>query len=212
MEHTLPPLPYKLDALDPYISAETLTLHYSKHHRAYVTQLNSLINDTEFEEMNLEDIIKKSCGAMFNCAAEVWNHNFYWHCLRPVEEGSVTPIGHLAMAIEQEFGSIEQLRIAFNDMATQLFGSGWAWLVVNDIGELRLEVTRNAETPMMWSNKAPLLVCDMWEHAYYTDYRNVRADHLNAFWRLANWEFAEHSYAQQLNKTHQIQHLTVEMP
>ena len=171
MEHTLPPLPYAKNALEPTISAETLEYHYGKHHQAYVTNLNNLIKGTEFENSPLEDIIVKSSGGIFNNAAQVWNHTFYWNCLTP--NGSGAPSGELAAAIDKAFGSLEDFKKQFSQKAVTTFGSGWAWLVKNQDGSLSIESTSNADTPMTKGQKA-LLTCVVWEHAYIVDYRNAR--------------------------------------
>lgn len=187
MPFTLPPLPYALDALSPHISKETLEYHYGKHHNTYVTNLNKLIAGTEFENLSLEAIIKKSSGGVFNNAAQVWNHTFYWHCLSP--NGGGEPSGKLADAIIKTFGSFSAFKEKFTQTAIGTFGSGWAWLVQDNDGALSIISTSNAATPMTESYTA-LLTCDVWEHAYYIDYRNARPDYLNAFWALVNWTFA----------------------
>lgn len=187
MPHNLPPLPYSKTALSPYISEETLEYHYGKHHAAYVNNLNKLIVGTEFENASLEEIIMQSKGGIFNNAAQVWNHTFYWHCLSP--NGGSEPKGALNDALVRHFGSIETFKEQFTQTAIGTFGSGWAWLVQDDNGELSIVSTSNAGTPMTSSLK-PLLTCDVWEHAYYIDYRNARPDYLNAFWSLVNWDFA----------------------
>lgn len=186
MEHKLPELPYALDALAPTLSKETLELHWGKHHRAYVTNLNNLIKGTEFEESSLEDIIKKSSGPIFNNAAQIYNHTFYWNCLSP--KGGGAPTGKLADAINAKFGSFDAFKEAFTKTAVGTFGSGWGWLVQNEDGSLDLMSTSNAGTPMT-SGKKALLTCDVWEHAYYVDYRNLRPDYVKAFWNLVNWDF-----------------------
>jgi len=186
MTFTLPKLPYAHDALAPHISEETLDYHYGKHHQAYVTNLNKLVADTDFASMSLEEVIKKSSGGMFNNAAQVWNHTFYWHCLSP--NGGGEPDGKLASAINKAFGSFEKFQQQFTQTAATTFGSGWAWLVQNDAGDLKIISTSNAGTPMTEGLQA-LLTCDVWEHAYYIDYRNVRPDYISAFWKLVNWEF-----------------------
>ena len=186
MEHTLPPLPYAKNALEPTISAETLEYHYGKHHQAYVTNLNNLIKGTEFENSPLEDIIVKSSGGIFNNAAQVWNHTFYWNCLTP--NGSGAPSGELAAAIDKTFGSFEDFKKQFSQKAVTTFGSGWAWLVKNQDGSISIESTSNADTPMTKGQKA-LLTCDVWEHAYYVDYRNARPKYVEEFWKLVNWDF-----------------------
>lgn len=184
---TLPPLPFAMDALVPHISKETLEYHYSKHHQTYVTNLNKLILETEFESMSLEDIIMKSKGGMFNNAAQVWNHTFYWHSLSP--NGGGEPTGKLGEMINKTFGSFDAFKEQFTQVAIGTFGSGWAWLVQDSTGALKIISTSNAGTPMTEGLTA-LLTCDVWEHAYYIDYRNARPTYMNAFWSLVNWEFA----------------------
>ena len=186
MEHQLPALPYAMDALAPHISAETLEFHYGKHHQTYVTKLNGLIPSTEFENMSLEDIVGKSSGGVFNNAAQVWNHTFYWNCLSP--NGGGAPNDKLASALQGSFGSVDALREQFTNSAVNNFGSGWTWLVQNSDGKLALENTSNAATPLTGAS-TPLLTCDVWEHAYYIDYRNARPKYLEAFWNLVNWDF-----------------------
>ena len=187
MEHSLPELPYAMDALAPHISKETLEYHYGKHHQTYVTNLNNLIKGTEFENMGLEDIVRKSDGGMFNNAAQVWNHTFYWNSLSP--KGGGEPSGKLADAIKAKWGSVDAFKEAFNKSAAGNFGSGWTWLVQKSDGSLDIVNTSNAATPLTGSDKA-LLTCDVWEHAYYIDYRNSRPNYLGAYWSLVNWEFA----------------------
>ncbi len=191
MEHKLPALPYAQDALAPYISAETLEYHYGKHHAAYVNNLNKLIAGTEYENMPLEEIILKSTGSLFNNAAQTWNHTFYWNSLKP--GGGGEPTGALAEEITKTFGSFAQFKEKFTNAAVTLFGSGWAWLVKNPDGTLGIEQTSNAGNPMT-SGKKPLLTCDVWEHAYYIDYRNARPKYVEAFWNLANWQFAAENF------------------
>lgn len=186
MTFTLPELPYAKNALEPHISSETLEYHYGKHHQAYVTNLNKLIPGTEFESMKLEEIIKKSKGGLFNNAAQVWNHTFYWHCLSP--NGGGAPQGKVAEAINKYFGSFDSFKEKFTQTAITTFGSGWAWLVQDNAGELKIISTSNAGTPMTEGLTA-LLTCDVWEHAYYIDYRNARPDYVTAFWNLVNWDF-----------------------
>lgn len=184
-----PELPYAKNALQPHISAETLEYHYGKHHKAYVDNLNNMIKGTEFQDMGLEDIIKKSQGGMFNNAAQTWNHTFYWHCLAP--KGGGEPKGALAEAINKNFGDFKTFKEKFQDTAVKTFGSGWAWLVRKSDGSLAIESTSNAATPLTDNSKKPLLTCDVWEHAYYIDYRNSRPNYMTAFWNLVNWEFVE---------------------
>ncbi|HEY9142923.1 MAG: superoxide dismutase [Fe] [Pseudomonadota bacterium] len=182
----LPALPYDRAALEPHISAETIDFHYGKHHQTYVTNLNKMIEGTEFESMDLEAIIRKSQGGMFNNAAQVWNHTFYWNCLSP--NGGGEPTGALAEAINKAFGSFAQFKEQFSQTAITTFGSGWGWLVQRPDGSLALVSTPNAATPLTGSDK-PLLTCDVWEHAYYIDYRNARPKYVEAFWNLVNWDF-----------------------
>jgi Fe-Mn family superoxide dismutase len=192
MEHTLPPLPYAMDALAPHISKETLEFHYGKHHQAYATNLNNLIKGTEFENMGLEDIVKKSSGGVFNNAAQIWNHTFYWNSLSP--KGGGEPTGTLAAAIAAKWGSFAAFKEAFTKSAIGNFGSSWTWLVKKADGSVDIVNTSNAATPLTTADK-PLITCDLWEHAYYIDYRNRRPDYLGAFWNLVNWEFAAKNFA-----------------
>ena len=182
----LPALPYDRTALEPHISGETIDFHYGKHHQAYVTNLNNMIAGTEFADMSLEEIIRKSQGGMFNNAAQVWNHTFYWNCLKP--NGGGEPSGKLADAITKAFGSFAAFKEQFTATAIGTFGSGWAWLVQRPDGSLALVSTPNAATPLTGTDTA-LLTCDVWEHAYYIDYRNARAKYVEAFWNLVNWDF-----------------------
>jgi len=193
MENKLPELPYAQDALAPNISAETIEYHYGKHHKAYVDNLNKLISGTEFEKIPLEDIIKKASGGVFNNAAQVWNHTFYWNCLSP--KGGSIPTGDLANVVNKTFGSFEQFQEKFTSAATTLFGSGWTWLVKMPDGTLAIEQASNAGNPLQ-DGKKPLLTCDVWEHAYYIDYRNARAKYIEVFWKLVNWEFVAQNLAQ----------------
>ena len=192
MQHELPPLPYAKDALAPHISAETLDYHYGKHHQTYVTNLNKLIPGTEFESMALEDIIRKASGGIFNNAAQVWNHTFYWNCLSP--NGGGEPTGALADAIKQAFGAFDALKEKFSTSAATNFGSGWTWLVKGADGNVEIVNTSNAGTPMT-DGKTALLTCDVWEHAYYIDYRNARPKYVEAFWNLVNWDFVSGNFA-----------------
>jgi Fe-Mn family superoxide dismutase len=191
MTHELPKLPYAMDALAPIISKETLEYHYGKHHQAYVTNLNNLIKNTEFENLSLENIIAKSTGGIFNNAAQVWNHTFYWHCLTPNSTGK--PAGKLAEAITKTFGSFEEFKKLFSQAAITTFGSGWAWLVKNTDDSLEIISTSNAGTPLQLGKRA-LLTCDVWEHAYYIDYRNARPTYVEKFWDLVNWEFVAENF------------------
>jgi len=191
MTHILPPLPFAKDALTPVISAETLEFHYGKHHQTYVDNLNKLIVGTEFADLPLEEIVFKAQGPIFNNAAQVWNHTFYWNGLKP--KGGGEPAGALAAAITQAYGSFTTFRQQFTQAAVGLFGSGWAWLVKKKDGSLAIVQTSNAANPMT-SGDTPLLTCDVWEHAYYIDYRNARAKYVEGFWNLVNWEAAGKSF------------------
>jgi Fe-Mn family superoxide dismutase len=193
MEHQLPALPYAPDALAPHISKETFEYHHGKHHQAYVTNLNNLIKGTEFENASLEDIIRKSQGGVFNNAAQVWNHTFFWHCMKP--NGGGQPSGALAKAIEAKWGSFDAFKEAFTKSAVGNFGSGWTWLVKKADGSVDLVNTSNAATPLTGADK-PLLTIDVWEHAYYIDYRNARPKFVETFLNhLANWDFAAKNFA-----------------
>lgn len=192
MEHQLPQLPYAKDALAPHMSAETFDYHYAKHHQAYVTNLNNLIKGTEFENLDLEAIVKKSSGGVFNNAAQIWNHTFYWNSLSP--KGGGEPSGALAAAINAKWGSFAAFKDAFTKSAIGNFGSSWTWLVKKADGSLDIVNTSNAATPITGADK-PLVTCDLWEHAYYIDYRNRRPDYLGAFWNLVNWDFAARNFA-----------------
>ena len=187
MTFELPALPYEMDALAPHISKETLEYHYGKHHNAYVNNLNNLVKGTEFEGADLVDIMKKAEGGIFNNAAQIWNHTFYWHSLSP--NGGGQPTGELAEKINDAFGSFEDFKTAFTKAAATLFGSGWAWLVKNSDGKLEIVQTSNAGNPIL-DGKTPLLTCDVWEHAYYIDTRNDRGAYLKNFWEIVNWDFA----------------------
>ncbi|PPE65942.1 superoxide dismutase [Caldimonas caldifontis] len=193
MEHTLPALPYAIDALAPHISKETLEFHHGKHHNAYVVNLNNLIKGTEFEAMSLEDIIRKSSGGVFNNAAQVWNHTFFWHSMKP--QGGGEPKGKLAEAINAKWGSFAAFKEAFTKSAVGNFGSGWTWLVKKPDGSVDIVNTSNAGTPLTTADKA-LLTIDVWEHAYYIDFRNLRPKFVETFLgSLANWDFAEANFA-----------------
>jgi len=191
MEHKLPELPYAKNALAPTISEETLEFHYGKHHQAYVTNLNNLIKGGEFENSPLEDIIKKSSGGIFNNAAQVWNHTFYWHSLAPNAGGE--PTGKVGEAINKSFGSFAAFKEKFSASAVGNFGSGWTWLVKKADGSLEIVNTSNAGCPIKDGLNA-ILTIDVWEHAYYVDYRNARPKYVEAFWNLVNWKFAEENY------------------
>ncbi len=191
MEHKLPPLPYALDALQPTISKETLEFHYGKHHQAYVTNLNNLIKGSEFENDSLEDIIRKSSGGIFNNAAQIWNHTFYWNSMAP--NGGGEPKGKVAEAIKQKWGGFAEFKEAFNKSAAGNFGAGWTWLVKKADGSVDIVNTSNAATPLTSTDTA-LLTVDVWEHAYYIDFRNRRPDYLASWWNLVNWDFAEKNF------------------
>ncbi|GAB4393583.1 MAG: superoxide dismutase [Fe] [Gammaproteobacteria bacterium] len=192
MKHVLPELPYALDGLAPYISQETLEYHYGKHHKTYVDKLNDLIQGTEFADATLEDIIKRAQGGIFNNGAQVWNHTFYWHCMKP--NGGGEPTGAIADAINQQFGSFAKFKEQFTQAAVTLFGSGWAWLVKTSNNTLEIVQTSNAGNPLT-ANQTPLLTCDVWEHAYYVDVRNARPKYLENYWQLINWNFANQNLA-----------------
>lgn len=185
MPFTLPELPYAMDALEPYISRQTIEFHYGKHHNAYVTNLNKLVPGTEFENASLEEIIKKAEGGIFNNGAQVWNHTFYWNCIKP--GGGGEPTGKLLEAINNSFDSFETFKEKFSAAAATLFGSGWAWLVQNAYGDLEIVKESNAGNPMR-NGLTPLLTCDVWEHAYYLDKQNRRPDYIADFWKLVDWE------------------------
>ena len=188
MIHELPVLPYDKDALAPHISAETLDFHHGKHHNAYVQNLNNLIEGTEFADISLDDIVTSASGGIFNNAAQHWNHSFYWKCLSP--NGGGEPSGALAEAIKGTFGSYDEFKELFSQTAITTFGSGWGWLVKNESGGLEVVSSANAGNPLT-SGQTPLLTCDVWEHAYYIDYRNARPKYVEAFWNLVNWNFVE---------------------
>jgi len=189
MLHKLSPLPFHIDALSPHISSETIEYHYGKHHKGYVENLNKLIIGTEYEEMALDTIIKKaSIGSIFNNAAQIWNHTFYWNSLAPKAAGN--PRGTVGDLIINKWFNFENFKNEFTDNAVTNFGSGWTWLVQKSDGELEIIKTSNAETPMKQNIFKPILVIDLWEHAYYIDYRNSRAKYIENFWKLVNWDFA----------------------
>ncbi len=193
MVYELPKLPYAQNALEPYISEETLEYHYGKHHQTYLTNLNNLVHETEHQGKTLEELITTSSGGIFNNAAQVWNHGFYWNCLSP--EGGGKPRGELATAINETFGSFANFKTEFSQTSITTFGSGWGWLVKNTDGNLELVSTSNAQTPLT-AGQIPLLTCDVWEHAYYIDYRNARPQYLEAFWNLVNWAFVTTNFKQ----------------
>ena len=193
MAFELPALPYEKTALEPHISAETLDFHHGKHHATYVTKLNGLIEGTDLADKSLEEIVKSSDGGVFNNAAQIWNHTFYWNSLSP--NGGGEPSGALADAISAKWGSFADFKAAFNDKAVNNFGSSWTWLVKTADGGLDIVNTSNAGTPITDDGVTPLLTVDLWEHAYYIDYRNVRPNYLEGFWALANWQFASDNFA-----------------
>ncbi len=186
MKHELPPLPYPPNALEPHISRETLEFHHGKHHKTYVDKLNELVKGTEYENSSLEDIIRRADGKIFNNAAQIWNHTFFWNCMKP--QGGGAPSGPLAQAIEKSFGSFDGFKQKFSTASADLFGSGWTWLVRRADGSLAIEPLKDADTPIK-SGGVALLTLDVWEHAYYIDYRNKRPDFIAAFWNIVNWEF-----------------------
>jgi Fe-Mn family superoxide dismutase len=192
MEHTLPPLPYAKNALAPTMSEETLEYHYGKHHQAYVTNLNNLIKGTEFENLSLEEIIKKSSGGIFNNSAQVWNHTFFWNGMKP--NGGGAPAGAVADAINAKWGSFDKFKEEFQKSAVGNFGSGWTWLVKKPDGSVDIVNTSNAATPLTTDNK-PLLTVDVWEHAYYIDYRNARPKFVESWWNIINWDFVNQNFA-----------------
>ena len=191
MTHELPPLPFATDALEPVISKETIEFHYGKHHQAYVTNLNNLVPGTEFEDASLEDIVLKAEGGIFNNAAQVWNHTFYWNGLSP--DGGGEPTGALAAAMDKAFGSFAAFKEAFIKSAVGNFGSGWTWLVKQPDGSVAIINTSNAANPMR-DGLTPLLTIDVWEHAYYIDYRNARPKYLDEIWKLVNWDFVTSNF------------------
>lgn len=185
MAYELPQLPYNMDALQPYISKETLEYHYGKHHAAYVNNLNKLVDGTAFANASLEEIIKNADGGVFNNGAQVWNHTFYWNCMSP--EGNREPSGALLNAIKSDFGSFEEFKDKFSKAAATLFGAGWAWLVKDSAGKLKIVQESNAGNPLR-NGLEPIMTCDVWEHAYYIDKRNRRPAYIDDFWNLVDWE------------------------
>jgi len=193
MSFTLPELPYAKDALAPHISAETIEFHYGKHHQTYVDKLNGLVDGTELESQSLENIVKSSEGGVFNNAAQVWNHTFYWNCLSP--NGGGSPTGPVADAINAAFGSFDAFKEQFTNSAINNFGSGWTWLVKKADGSVAIVNTSNAATPLTDASVTPILTVDVWEHAYYVDYRNARPKYMDAFWALVNWDFVNQNFS-----------------
>ena len=192
MAFELPALPYADDALEPHISAETISFHYGKHHQTYVTNLNKLLPGTAFEGLSVEQIIMKAEGGIFNNAAQIWNHTFYWNGLTP--NGKDVASGALASAITEKFGSFDEFKAKFSTSAATNFGAGWTWLVKNNDGSIEIVNTSNAGCPLT-DGQTPLLTCDVWEHAYYIDYRNARPKYVETFWKLVNWDFVEANFA-----------------
>ncbi|WP_028862605.1 Fe-Mn family superoxide dismutase [Psychromonas aquimarina] len=193
MAFELPALPFAINALEPHISAETLEFHHGKHHATYVQKLNGLVEGTDLASKSLEEIIKTTQGPLFNNAAQIWNHTFYWNCLAPNAGGE--PTGAIADAIAKDFGSFAEFQAAWNDKAVNNFGSSWTWLVKKADGSLDIVNTSNAATPLTDETVTVLLTVDLWEHAYYIDYRNVRPNYLNGFWALVNWDFVNKNFA-----------------
>jgi superoxide dismutase, Fe-Mn family len=193
MAFELPALPYPQDALEPHISARTLSFHYGKHHAGYVKKLNAAVAaDAALAGSSLEDIVRSASGGVFNNAAQVWNHTFYWNSMSP--DGGGAPKGALAAAIDAAYGSFDEFKKAFGAAAGGQFGSGWAWLVSNEAGEVKIVTTGNAGTPITTEGITPILTCDVWEHAYYLDYQNARPSYVGAWWSLVNWDFASANY------------------
>lgn len=193
MSFQLPPLPYPKDALKPHISPETLDFHYGKHHAAYVTKLNGMVKGTEWESKSLDEVLKKAEGPMFNNAAQIWNHTFYWKSMKP--NGGGEPTGAIKAKIDEDFGSFEKFKTDFSAAAAGHFGSGWAWLLLGGDKKLKIQQTHDAGNPIRDGSGTPLLTCDVWEHAYYIDYRNDRAGYIKAWWNTINWDFANENLA-----------------
>jgi Fe-Mn family superoxide dismutase len=188
MKFVLPELPYAQNALEPYISAKTLSFHYGKHHKAYVDNLNGLVEGNDFANMPMEDIIAKADGKVFNNAAQAWNHTFYWYCMAAPSEGENMPTGEIAAALDDSFGGYDKFREQFTEVGKTHFGSGWAWLAATEGGKLEIIGMHDANTPVK-DGHTPLLALDVWEHAYYLDYQNARPDYIEAFWKVVNWDF-----------------------
>jgi len=185
MAIVLPKLPYDLDALEPHMSKQTLDFHYGKHHKTYVDKANKLLEDSELKDAPLEEIVMRASGTLFNNAAQVWNHNFFWNCLAPAP---AKPDKAVQAALSKAFGSFDAFMDQFSENAVSLFGSGWTWLVRDSDGSLEIVKTSNAASPLT-DHRQPLLVCDVWEHAYYIDHRNDRLRYLQNYWQLVNWDF-----------------------
>jgi Fe-Mn family superoxide dismutase len=192
MPFNLPDLPFAMDALEPFISVKTLEFHYGKHHQAYVNKVNDLVIGTDFEDASLEDIIRDASGGIFNNGAQVWNHTFYWNCLKK-PNGTSEPTGEFLDALNRDFDSFDHFKEKFSNAAATLFGSGWAWLVKNDSGRLEIIQESNAGNPLR-NGYMPLLTCDVWEHAYYLDKQNRRPDYISDFWKLVDWEAVQARY------------------
>ena len=193
MSFTVEPLPYAKDALAPHISAETLEFHYEKHHKGYLTKLNEIAaTNKDVASKSLEELVKTEKGKVFNLAAQVWNHTFYWKSMSP--NGGGVPSGRIGAAIDKSFGSFDNFKKQFNDAAANHFGSGWAWLVRDDQNNLKIVDTHDAGNPLT-QGQTPVLTCDVWEHAYYIDYRNARPTYLESWWKVVNWQFAESNLA-----------------
>lgn len=196
----LPDLPYTQDALEPYISARTLSFHWGKHHKAYIDNLNDLVKGNDLANMPVEEIIKRSDGKIFNNAAQAWNHTFYWHCMAPpTNDVSNKPTGELVAAIDETFGSFDAFKEQFTEIGKTHFGSGWAWLAKDKSGNLEMSGMHDANTPIK-SGQTPLLALDIWEHAYYLDYQNSRPDYIEAFWKVVNWDFVSKCLAGKINE------------
>ena len=196
----LAPLPYSYTALEPFISAETLQFHHDKHQQTYVTKLNELLADSPLANASLDEIVLQSSGPLFNSAGQHWNHDFYWKSLAAASERSAT--GPLLEALQKTFGSLDAFQAAFEKQAAALFGSGWTWLVLDQTGELQIVQTKDADNPLR-QDMVPLFTCDVWEHAYYIDYRNARPQYLSNFWNVLNWEFVESNYGHGLDQLYQ---------
>jgi len=192
MAFELPRLPYEMDALEPHISKNTLEFHYGKHHQAYVYNLNKLVQGTDYENASLEEIIQKADGGIFNNGAQVWNHTFYWNCLSPQSSGK--PNGKLAESINAQYGSFDTFKEKFSNAAATLFGSGWAWLVKDNSGNLSIIQESNAGNPLR-NGYTPIITCDVWEHAYYLDKQNKRPEYIKSFWEIVDWDKAEEKFA-----------------
>jgi Fe-Mn family superoxide dismutase len=192
MSFQQPTLPFETSAMKPFLSEEQLMVHYSKHHAAYFKNLNALVEGKPEADMSLRDVVVQSTGPVFNNAAQAWNHSFYWDCLSP--QGGGEPQGDLAAAIQRDFGGFEVFQQAMSEAAVKLFGSGWAWLAADTVGKLDIMPLGNADTPLKHA-KEPVLTIDVWEHAYYIDFRNERAKYVDGFWGAANWDFARTCYA-----------------